>query len=308
MMNQGIHTLTVLIDKYPSYQEIAHAYFLRGKGYEEIENKVAAAKDYNFLVTKFPLAEETTPAYMSLAEFAIDANEHAKAISYLKEVEKKPEDNHYPFALYKMAWAYYNLKDIPMSLKYAEKQIHYYNDIEKSESEASGTNLSTSDNALKENTLLDSAVFYFEGYEQNPDQYSDAKAFAYFRNLDKGPTLGKILLRYSKLLRAHSHDHDLVVWKDLILTAELSGDLKSGETLEIVLNTYDHLLNRRVYPAVIKTAQDIVGLYQFSKKWGNKPYEAMAKAQKPFWIPQKSSSKSLKRTRKPTEQKNLVLI
>jgi TolA-binding protein len=78
-MNQAIESLTVLINKYPSYSEISHAYFIRGKGFEELENKPGASKDYQYLVTKFPLAEETTAAYMSLAEFAIEANEHAKA-------------------------------------------------------------------------------------------------------------------------------------------------------------------------------------------------------------------------------------
>ena len=163
--SKAITTLSTLIEKYPSYGEIAHAYFIRGKGHEELENKAAAARDYTFLTTHFPLAEETTAAYMSLADFAIDVNEHAKAIGYLKEVEKKPDDNHYPFALYKMAWSYYNLKDIPSALKYAEKQIHFYDDMAKNSPEGEA-GLTTSDNALRENTLLDSAVFYFEGYEQ----------------------------------------------------------------------------------------------------------------------------------------------
>jgi TolA-binding protein len=278
-MAQAIGSLTILIDKYPSYSEISHAYFIRGKGYEELENKPAASKDYQYLVANFPLAEETTSAYMSLAEFAIEANEHAKAITYLKEVEKKPDDNHYPFALYKLAWAYYNLKDIPQSLKYAEKQIHFYNDLEKEQAKSGDSHLTTSDEALRENTLLDSAVFYFEGFEETPENYSVAKAFDYFRDLEKGPTIGKMLLRYSKLLRAHDHDQELVEWKNRVLKAELSGDLKSPETLDIVLNTFEHAINRRTFASVTQIAQDIVDLYKLSKKEG-KPYASMDRAQK----------------------------
>jgi TolA-binding protein len=278
-MNQAIESLTVLINKYPSYSEISHAYFIRGKGFEELENKPGASKDYQYLVTKFPLAEETTAAYMSLAEFAIEANEHAKAITYLKEVEKKPEDNHYPFALYKLAWAYYNLKDIPQSLKYAEKQIHFYNDLEKEQSSSGDNHLTTSDEALRENTLLDSAVFYFEGFEETPENYTVARAFDYFRNLEKGPTIGKMLLRYSKLLRAHDHDQELVEWKNRVLKAELDGDMKAPETLDIVLNTFEHALNRRSFVSVTEIAHNIVDLYNLSKK-NKKPYPSMDKAQK----------------------------
>jgi TolA-binding protein len=275
---KAIAALSTLIAKYPSYGEIAHAYFIRGKGYEELEDKKSAAKDYIFLTTHFPLAEETTAAYMSLADFAIDANEHAQAIGYLKEVEKKPDDNHYPFALYKMAWSYYNLKDIPAALKYAEKQIHYYDDLVKNAPEGEA-GLTSSDNALRENTLLDSAVFYFEGYEENPKTYDIGHAYDYFRNLEKGPIIGKMLYRYSKLLRAHAHDHDLVEWKNRVLKAELSGDLKAPETLDIILNTYEHMLNRREYAAVTATAQDIVSLYSFSKK-NNRAYGSFDRAQK----------------------------
>jgi len=282
MENDAISSLTTLIGKYPSFSEIAHAYFIRGKAYEELENKPNATKDYTYLTTHFPLAEESVAAYMSLAEFAIDANEHAKAIVFLKEVEKHPDDNHYPFALYKLAWSYYNLKDIPSSLKYAEKQIHFYDDVAKNSPDSEGGQpLSTSDYALRENTLLDSAVFYFEGYEQKPDTYSVSNAFDYFRSLEKGGSLGKMLFRYSKLLRAHAHDHDLIVWKDIVLKSELSGNLNAPETLDIVLNGFDHMLNRRDYVATTEIAKNIVELYQYSKKRkGGQPYAAMGKAQK----------------------------
>ena len=71
----------------------------------------------------FPELEETSPAYLSLAEFAINANNHPLAITYLKELEKRPEDPHYPFALYKLAWSYYNIKDTAHAMSYAERQI-----------------------------------------------------------------------------------------------------------------------------------------------------------------------------------------
>ena len=281
-MTAAIQTLGTLIAKYPTYSEISHAYYMRGKGYEELENKTAAAKDYTYMVNRFPLAEESTSAYMSLADFAIEANDHPKAIGFLKEIEKRPDDPHYPFALYKLAWSYYNLKDIPTSLRYTETQIRFY-DEQKAPTDTGETvesgNVASSDAALRENTLLDSTVFYFEGYEEDAAKYSPEQALEYFHKLEKGPILGHMLLRYSKLLRSHAHDADLILWKNLVLKEELAGHHYS-QTLDIVLNTYEHILDRRDYAELMKSAQDIVTLNEKAKTLKTGSFEAMPRAQK----------------------------
>jgi len=211
VMQQSIATLTQLIHSYPDYHEIAHAYFMRGKACEEIDAKAFAKQDYLYLVKNFPRSEEADSAYMSLAEFAIDAGDHAKAITYLKEVEKDSNDPHYPFALYKLSWAYYNLRNIHEALSYAERLSAFYGAKKKDQ----GGKLYTSDEALRENVLTDATVFFFDGYEQGITGYEIDRAFSYFTKLESGPLRGKMLLKYAKLLRSHGHDHDLIEWKDL---------------------------------------------------------------------------------------------
>lgn len=267
-MKQSIETLDTLIKKYPGYQDVPHAYYTRGKGYEELGNKTLAAKDYIHLTTHFPDAEEAPSAFMALAEFAIEAGDHRRAITYLKEVEKKPEDPRFPFALYKLAWSYYNLKDVPLALSYAERQITYYNNRKTSTDQGQNA---TSDSALKENTLSDLAVFYFEGYEQTLPDYQLANALPYFKKIESGPMLGKILLRFAKLLRSHSHESDLVRWKDQVLVSESD----RPESLETLLITYEFQVNKRRYPQLAESSQDIFNLYQKGKR-----YEAFSKAQK----------------------------
>ena len=53
-MISSISTLNVLIAKYPRYMEMPQAFFMRGKAYQEIEDKSAAAKDYLYLVNHYP--------------------------------------------------------------------------------------------------------------------------------------------------------------------------------------------------------------------------------------------------------------
>ena len=172
-MSQSIASLDRLIARYPNFEEIPHAYFARGKAYEEIENKAKAGQDYLYLVQKFPTAEDSTSAHAA-RRVRHRRQRPPRAITYLKEVEKRPEDPHYPFALYKLAWSYYNLKQIPESLGYAERQIAFYSD--RAKRVETGFDATASDIALRENTLLDVAVFYFEGYEQKSPAYSVDKA------------------------------------------------------------------------------------------------------------------------------------
>lgn len=254
-MAGAIKTLTELIAKYPNYEEIQVAYFLRGKSYEEIENKIAATKDFLHLVKNFPEAEQCTAAYMSLADFAIGDNQHEKAITYLREVEKHPEDPKFPFALYKLAWSHYNLKQIPSALAYAEKQVSYYNT--RRTLEPKGV-LAVSDESFRENMLLDSTVFFLEGYEQKMEQFAVGEALPWFRKLESGPSLGKMLARYTKLLRSHGHEQDLMRFKDIVMKEES----RRPEVLDILITIFEFQVGRRRYTQVQETAGDMITLYR----------------------------------------------
>ena len=279
-LHQTIATLDTLLKKYPHNQDAAKAYFLRGKSYEDLENKPAAAKDYDYLVKHFPDSERAPSAYMSLAEFATDDGNHALAISYLQELENRPNDPRYPFALYKLAWAFYNLKNIPRALSYAERQIHYYDDkLDKSGQKDKAKDDAayvSSDDALRESTLLDVPVFYFEGLEEGNSKFALDGALDYFRGLDKGPALGRILIRFAKLLRSHDMQKDLLSWKNQVLDQEW----ERNESLDVLVLTYEFLQNKRNYPEMIHSAQDLIGLY---KKMGREKLaknEAFGKSQK----------------------------
>jgi TolA-binding protein len=259
-MRRSISTLTELIRKYPRFADIAQAYFLRGKGFEEIEDKAAATRDYLHLVGNYPEAEGVVAAYMSLAGFAIEANDHSRAVTYLGHVEKRPDDPYYPFALYKLGWSHYNLKNIATALSYVERNVDYYR-----------ARKGSSDQALRENAILDAAIFYFEGYERKMPQYAASDALSYFRKLDDGPILGRAILRFAKLLRSHDHEPELVALKDQLLVTEPD----RAETLEVALTSFEHQLNRRRFPELVETARDIVRLHGKNPK-----LESFRKAQK----------------------------
>ena len=256
-MNDAIKSLNDLITRYPGFEEIAQSYYLRGKAYEEIGNKTLAIKDYLYLVKTFPDYEQTTSAYMALADFAIEANEHPKAITYLREVEKHAEDPKYPFAIYKLAWSHYNLKQIPQALSYVEKHVGYYN--RRRAADPRGV-LPPADDSFRENMLLDSMVFFFEGYEQKDEHYSVAGSLEAFRKYESGPVLGKMLARYTKLLRSHGYEQDLIRFKDMIMKEES----KRPETLDVLVTVFDFQVGKRRYTQAQDTASDLIALHKQS--------------------------------------------
>jgi len=242
-MRASIETISTLLKRYPRAIEAAHATYLRGHAFEEIEDRKSAADNYLRLLRDFPDSEDFPAASMSLAEFAIAANQHEKAIGYLKPLERDPSDPHYPFALYKLAWAHYNLKHVADALAYAEKHVRYLQPLTTS-----------SDIALRENTLLDSALFYFEGIESKAPDYGLENALAYFRKLEKGRALGKMAVRLSKLLRSHGLDKELAAFK----TQFLSEESDRPEGLDLLLIAFEHQMNKREFDRLAETSREIV--------------------------------------------------
>ena len=256
-LKDTIGTFSRLLRKYPNYKGAGRAHFLRAKAYDELGNKKYAKRDFKKVIKSFPDVPEIVLAYMTLAQYSIDDNQHKVALGYLKSVEELPDDPHYPFALYKSAWSYYNLDNIPTALSYLERHIKYYENYEKS---ADG--IPSSEQAIRETSLSDVPTFYMEGYEKGFSQYKPSKALSYFKDLEDGPHLGKMIKKFAKLLRSHNHSKELIAWKNEIVDEES----KRPESLEVVRITFEYLFNQRKFDEVLKTSEDFVKLHQISMK------------------------------------------
>jgi tetratricopeptide (TPR) repeat protein len=246
-----IATTTHLIQKFSKEVNIDQIYSMRGSAYEELKKKESAKKDYLYLVQNFPDSPWASQSYMALAEFAIEENQHDTAIRFLKAVEALPDDSHYPFALYKLAWSHFNLKHITTSIDYLKKHIQYYKDSTEE-----------SDRAILEHSLLDLTSFYLQGFEDHLPDYTTAQALNDFRKIENGPSLGQMAFRYAKLLRAHTHDTDLLNWKNQLIHEEY----QRPETLDVILLTMDYFLNNKQLDRVLECAANIAQVDQLSKK------------------------------------------
>lgn len=249
----SVEILTQLIQKHPRFDSLDLCYFMRGKAYEELSKKEEAKGDYLQLVRRYPESNRNVAAFMALAEMAIEKNQHAEAVGYLTKVEKVPSSPQYPFALYKLAWSSVNLKDYARSIGYLERHINYYDGLKKG-----SRIISPADSAMRENSLLDMVTFYSDANENAGSAFPLNNALDYFRKLEKGPVLGKMELRMTKILRAHRRDRELVAWKDSLLKEEKT----RPETVESVMTVLEHLWNQRKLTETMEMSRDLLTLYQ----------------------------------------------
>ncbi|MBS1985422.1 MAG: tetratricopeptide repeat protein [Bdellovibrionales bacterium] len=248
-MKSSVQALDELISRFKDYPDLHEAYYLRAKAYDELNQKNEAIRDYGHLVEAFPGSNYASPAHMRLAEYAIDDNQHEVAIKHLEEVEKKTNDPQFPFALYKLAWSHYNLGHHQKGLNYLERHVAYYR--------AYGIAEGSSEAAMLETSLMDISLFYYDAFEKKKADFAALDALNYFRKVEKGELLGKMISRYARLLRAGNFGRELDQWKQLILAKEMN----RPESLEVVMALFEDRLNKRDYASLGDSAADLIRIY-----------------------------------------------
>ncbi|MEO5668209.1 MAG: tetratricopeptide repeat protein, partial [Bdellovibrionota bacterium] len=203
-MEQAVVVLTRFLTRFPKDPRTPEVLFMRGTAHDESKNRVQARKDFEDLWKRFPEVPETSPALMRLAELAVEDEDHARAVRYLAPLEKRPDDAHYPFALYKLAWAQFNLGNIRSALDYIGKHIKFYDDRFHKYG-----NLESSEMAMRENSLKDISLFYFEGIQKDVSGFGLEKSFKEFQNYAGINPTDLTVVRFTALLRTRNNDSEL---------------------------------------------------------------------------------------------------
>ena len=237
-MQEAVKVLTRFLAKFPKDPRVPEVLFLRGTAYDESKSPALARKDFEDLFRRFPEVPETSPALMRLAEMAVDDKDHARALRYLAPLEKRYEDPHYPFALYKIAWAHFNLSHVRDSLEYLGKHIKFYDDRFQKFG-----NLESSEMAIRENSLKDISLFFFEGVQKNISGFGLERATKEFQSYAGVNPTDAIVVRFTALLRTRNNDNELTRWAELIE----KGSLKPETKLSALNVLFENQQNRRLY-------------------------------------------------------------
>jgi TolA-binding protein len=249
-VKETLETYSLLVTRFPQLENLDEVLFNRAGNYETLENTNAAKQDYLRILRQYPKSDWALRSQMALAEFAMRENQHSEAIAYLDQVILHPTDSHYSFALYKLAWSHFNLQHTARGMSYLKEYVGFL-----------AGRLSESDVAMREHGLLDVVTFYLDGYEKKLPGFEASEALSTFKTYEPGPDLGKMMLRFAKLLRSHRHDEALESWKDRAIEQEPL----LPETIEVIGIVFEHFFNERKFEKMLAVAHDLKKLDEKTK-------------------------------------------
>ena len=116
---ETIRTYAMLVQDHPKFPRMDEVLFSLAFGLEELKQFDQARQVYHRLIKGYPQSPFIPHAYLSFAEYYFSKGEMKPALQFYDKVIEYPEDKNpvYGYALYKAAWAYYNVDDFKKSLQ-----------------------------------------------------------------------------------------------------------------------------------------------------------------------------------------------
>lgn len=112
-----------LLKEFPNYERIDEVMFYLGRGLITAEQQKQGASYMLRLTKEYPKSKYVTPAYLAVAEYYFDNDLlFAAKTNYLKVLEDE-KSNDYPYALYKLGYVHYNLREYEDSIKAFQKVV-----------------------------------------------------------------------------------------------------------------------------------------------------------------------------------------
>ncbi len=106
-MTKAINSFRRLVNEYPKHRRTDAALFSLAKALGR-QGKATAANYYKQLLKSHPRSPLIAEATLALGEFYFDRNDIANAVVYYKKAMKHKKHAAYPYAVYKLGWAFYN--------------------------------------------------------------------------------------------------------------------------------------------------------------------------------------------------------
>ncbi len=107
--DKSIKLYKQILDSYPTYARADEATFYLGSALQDIDQKEEAVNQFLNLVKMYPESKWVPDAYLLIGEYYFDTNNAFKALQAYKHATTYRDWEKYPFAMYKLAWCYYNV-------------------------------------------------------------------------------------------------------------------------------------------------------------------------------------------------------
>ncbi len=95
--------------KYPNYEKIDGILFYLGNFMSQMGESEEGFEYYKKLVTRYPDSDRLGDAMLNIGEYFFGKDDFETAAEFYLRVKEFKKSRIYPFALYKLAWCYYNM-------------------------------------------------------------------------------------------------------------------------------------------------------------------------------------------------------
>lgn len=216
---QSIALYQAILKNHPRYSRADQATFFLGSALQDLGRKDEASEAFKTLVRLYPDSNYVPDSFVMIGEYYFDeGNAHGALRAYQRASEYKDSEK-YPFAMYKLAWCWYNVGEYQQAID-TMKQVVAYSMSLPPERQTVGIQLQ--DEALK-----DLVRFFADAGEMN-------QAYEYFTKLGKKDLIRSMLQRLAGMyFEQGKFDQAVTTYRRLINEDPNSADNPEYQT-EIV--------------------------------------------------------------------------
>lgn len=228
--------------RFPKYSEMDIVLFQNAFAHQQVGRIADAEKVYRRLLEKHPNSDLVPDAAVALGELAYDQKRFGLALEYFSRVEGKPESRVYTYALYKGAWADYNLKNTDGAVK------RLLTVLKACPADSEDSPVAKRRQNLRREALRDLGLFSSETLEAG-------EMYGFFKPLTTEEELGQTMGDLSKMYLSHSRHRELAPLLEKFLSKHDENPHRVRARLNL-MQAEESLKNRPQVLAQLRKAAD----------------------------------------------------
>ncbi|TVQ91786.1 MAG: hypothetical protein EA397_09325 [Deltaproteobacteria bacterium] len=179
---RSIRLYEQILRNYPRYRRADEATFYLGMALQDTGRRSDAVQQFIKLVKQYPESSYVPDTYVNIGEYYFDDNNAYKALQAYKRAASFRDSPKYSFALYKLAWCYFNVGEYDNAIR-TMKSVVAYTQTQGQEGKAI---------QLQDEALRDLVRFFADAGEMN-------EAYDYFKKLGKDDLIRAMLKQLASM-------------------------------------------------------------------------------------------------------------
>lgn len=176
--DRSIKLYKQILANYPQFQRADEATFYLGQALNDTGRADEANAEFTRLVKVYPDSKYVPDAYVLIGEYWFEKDQAFKALSAYQKAAAYKEHEKYAFAMYKLAWCFYNVQDYGRAIETMKAVVSY----------APPEGVKKSNIQLQDEALKDLVRFFADAGDMD-------EAIAYFTKLGKKDMIRDLLKR-----------------------------------------------------------------------------------------------------------------